>query len=198
VSRLVLASQSAARRALLQAAGLAFEAVVSGVDEGPLKDRLAAAGAGGDDIAEALAEAKALAISRMRPGDLVIGADQILEADGGLRDKPVDLADARARLRELRGTEHRLRTSVVAARNGEIVFRDSATPRLRMRDLTDREIDAYLDAVGDAALASVGAYMIEGPGLRLFDAVEGRHDAILGMPLLGLFAFLRTERILDW
>jgi septum formation protein len=190
---IVLASKSRSRAAVLAGAAVAFETEPSGVDEDELKRGLLAGGAGPRAVAERLGEAKALAVSARRPADLVIGADQTLDLGGALYDKPVDLAEARRHLAALRGREHALHGGIVAAEAGEVVWRTTETSRLWMRDFSDDFLEAYLDRGGEALLASVGAYQLEGEGAQLFERIEGDYFAILGLPLLPLLAFLRQR-----
>ncbi len=189
---IILASKSAARRAVLEGAGVAYEAVVSGVDEAVVKARMLTEGAGPRAIAEALAEAKALAVSRGRAG-CVIGADQTLDLNGALYDKAATLDEARARLGLLRGKAHRLHSAVVVATDGVVIWRETATAILTMRDFSDAFLDAYLATEGEAALGSVGCYRLEGLGAQLFEKIEGDYFAILGLPLLGLLDLLRAR-----
>ena len=188
----ILASQSAARRAVLTGAGVAHEATVSGVDEDVVKAGLLAQGAGPREVAEALAGLKALAVSALRPG-LVIGADQTLDLDGALYDKVGDVAAARDRLRLLRGRTHRLHSAVVVTRDGQTIWRETVSASLTMRDFSDGFLEAYLTAEGEAALGSVGCYRLEGPGAQLFSHIEGDYFAILGLPLMGLMDLLRRH-----
>jgi septum formation protein len=190
---IVLASKSAARRAVLEGAGVPFQAVDSGVDEDAVKQALMAEGAGPREVADVLAEQKARAVSRARPDDLVIGADQTLDLAGELHDKVADLATARARLKALRGRSHKLHSAVVLARGGEPVWREVASATLTMRDVSDEFLEAYLATEGEAALGSVGVYRLEGPGAQLFSKIEGDYFAILGLPLLGLLETLRRQ-----
>jgi septum formation protein len=192
---LVLASKSAARRAVLEGAGVPFEAVVSGVDEDAVKASLLAEGASPREVADALAELKAIKVSRSRP-DLVVGADQTLELDGQLYDKVETLEDARARLRLLSGRPHRLHSAVVVAKDGAPIWREVATATLTMREVSEAFLDTYLSAEGDAALGSVGCYRLEGMGAQLFSKIEGDYFAILGLPLLGLLDLLRRHGVL--
>jgi septum formation protein len=191
---LVLASKSAVRARLLAAAGVTFEAVDSGVDEAEAKAGLA--GHTPAEVAAALSEAKALSVSRARPGVTVIGADQTLEFDGRLFDKAVDLGEARARLLMLRGRSHRLHAGIAVARDGEVIWREAATSTLAMRRFTDDWLDGYLARNPGPALSSVGCYELEGEGAQLFDRIIGDYFAILGLPLLGLLGCLRKEGIL--
>lgn len=188
----ILASQSAARRVVLEGAGVAFEVQVTGVDEDAIKTSLLAQGASPRDIADALAERKAVVVSRSRPG-LVIGADQTLELEGALYDKAETLADARQRLQALRGKAHRLHSAVVVAKGGAPIWREVATATLTMRAFSDGFLDDYLAAEGNEALSSVGCYRLEGPGAQLFSRIEGDYFAILGLPLLGLLDLLRQH-----
>lgn len=189
--RLVLASGSAARRALLDAAGLIYEARPAAVDEDAVKRSAQAEGASPADAALLLAELKA---ARVRDDDaLVIGADQLLVCEGRWFDKPPDRAGARAHLEALRGRTHELVTAVTCMRGGQVVWHHVATPRLRMRALSDAFLDAYLDLEGDRVLGSVGAYRLEGPGIHLFDRIDGEQSAILGLPMLPLLGFLRQH-----
>lgn len=190
---LVLASKSAARRALLSAAGLEFEAVGSEVDEAAAKTRVQ--GEGGDPrrVAEVLAAAKAQAASARRPGALVVGADQTLEFEGALVDKAGDLTEARRRLRALAGRSHQLHSAAAVARDGEILWAEVGSARLVMRPFSDAFLDAYLERNARAALQSVGGYELEGEGVQLFERIDGDYFTILGLPLLPLLAFLRAQ-----
>ena len=194
-ARLILASTSGARRAVLDGAGVAFEAVRPGVDEDDAKAGLLAAGAAPRAVAEALAERKALAVSSHREG-LVIGADQTLEADGRLYDKAPDLEAARARLVELRGRTHQLHSAVAVAEGGAIVWAETVTATLTMRDFSDGFLDDYLAVEGQAALGSVGCYRLEGLGVQLFSAIDGDYFTILGLPLMGLLELLRSRGVI--
>ena len=192
-ARIVLASKSRSRAAVLAGAGVAFETEDSEVDEAALKAGLLAEGAGPRQVAERLGEAKALAVSARRPGDLVIGADQTLDLDGALYDKAADLAEARQHLAAMRGRGHALHGGIVAAEGGEVVWRTTETSRLWMRRFSDAFLDGYLARGGEALLASVGCYQLEGEGAQLFERIEGDYFAILGLPLLPLLAFLRDR-----
>ena len=191
---LVLASTSAARRAMLVAAGVLHEALAPHVDEDEVKASLRAAGAAPRAVADALAEAKAVKISRRLPGVLVLGADQVLALDDGtMLDKPGDRAGAAAQLRSLRGLEHRLISAAAIAENGTVVWRVADTATLTMRGFSDAWLEAYLDAEGDAIFGCVGSYRLEGLGVQLFARVRGDHFTILGLPLLAVLDYLRTR-----
>lgn len=197
---LVLASASVARRAVLEGAGLRFTALAAGVDEDMIKQAARAEGFAATETALLLADAKAERIARRQPEALVIGADQMLvaEIDGTecWFDKPPDLDAARGHLRALRGREHRLVTAILCWRHGRRVWQHVAEPRLRMRAVSDAFLEAYVAAEGESLLTSVGAYRLEGPGVQLFEAVEGEHAAVLGVPLLALLCFLRDHGVL--
>ena len=188
----ILASKSAARRAVLTGAGIGFEVQVSGVDEDALKDQLLAQGASVSQIAEALAEQKALKVSQTVPG-LVIGSDQTLDFEGRLYDKAETLEAARERLQTLRGKTHQLHSAVVVARAGEVIWREVVSSTLTMREFTDAFLESYLASEGPEALGSVGCYRLEGPGAQLFSKIEGDYFAILGLPLMGLLDLLRAH-----
>jgi len=193
---IVLASASSTRAALLRAAGVTFEVVSSGVDEGAVKTRMLRSDAIANEIAGELALAKALAVSASR-SDLVIGADQTLELDGELFDKVETLDDARERLRQLRGRTHTLHSAVALARNGETLWQAVTSPKLTMRAFSDTWLETYLATAGEAALNSVGCYNLEGPGAQLFAVIEGDYFSVLGLPLIELLAALRREAVLD-
>lgn len=195
--RLVLASASAARRAVLAAAGLSFDTETAAVDEAAIKESARAEGLSAGEAATVLAEAKATRVARRAGEDaLVIGADQILVLGDRWFDKPADAAEARAHLLALRGETHELATAVVCRRGGGRAWGHVETPRLTMRAFSDAFLDAYLQAEGDAVLSSVGAYRLEGLGAHLFAAVRGEHAAVLGLPLLPLLGFLRGHGVL--
>jgi septum formation protein len=191
---LLLASKSAARRALLEAAKLPFEILGVEVDERAVEAE--APEDGPDGVARRLAREKALAGSRLRPDALVIGADQTLALGSESFHKPADRDAARAQLARLAGRTHALHSAVALARDGEVVFDTVEAAHLTMRPLAPSSLDAYLDAAGDAVLGSVGGYQLEGLGIHLFERIEGAHSVILGLPLLPLLGFLRKESVL--
>lgn len=194
--RLVLASASTTRRALLDSAGLRFEAVPAAVDEAAIKEAAQAEGFPPADAALLLADAKASRVARRDPDALVIGCDQLLVCEGRWYDKPPDIAAARAQLLALRGRAHELVTAVVCHRHGGRIWQHVAVPRLVMREFSDEFLAAYLAIEGEAVLGSVGAYRLEATGAHLFTRLQGDHAAILGLPLLELLAFLRQHGIL--
>lgn len=191
---IILASQSAARQAMLQAAGVAFNALPAHVDEDGVMAALAAEDAAAMRVADVLAELKALKLSREHPGRLVLGADTIVEAaDGALLVKPETRARAEVQLRGLSATCHRLVSAAVIAENGTAVWRAAGEARLTMRPLSAGFISDYLDAEGAAALGCVGCYRIEGLGAQLFSRIEGDQFVIRGLPLLAVLDFLRRR-----
>ncbi|HTF72955.1 MAG TPA: Maf family protein [Bradyrhizobium sp.] len=193
-SPLILASQSRARQALLSNAGISFEAVTAEIDERAVQQASGLSAPG--EIASLLAREKALSVSVRQPGKFVIGADQTLALGERLFSKPAGRAQAAAQLRALAGRSHELHSAVAVARDGKILFEAAAIAGMTMRRLGEAEIDVYLDEAGDAVTSSVGAYQLEGLGVHLFERIEGDHFTILGLPLLPLLAFLRSERLL--
>ncbi len=195
-NRLILASKSKARAAVLKAAGLEFVQVGSGVDEDALKDGLRAEGATVAKQADLLAETKALKVSISHQG-IVLGCDQMLDLDGIGLDKVSTREEAAKTLRRLRGKTHILQGAIVACIEGAPVWRHLAQPRLRMRNFSDAFLERYLDEIGDAAFESVGCYQLEGLGSQLFDRIDGDYFSILGMPLLPLMQWLRDRGALQ-
>jgi septum formation protein len=191
---LILASQSSARKMLLANAGLEFEAVTADIDERGIQ--AASKLSNPREIGLLLAREKAKAVSANRPGSYVIGADQTLALGARLFNKPAGRAQAMTQLRDLAGNSHELNSAVAVAHDGRIVFEDVSVARMTMRQMTEAELSAYLDAAGDAVTTSVGAYQLEGLGIHLFERIEGDHFTILGLPLLPLLAFLRSERLI--
>ncbi|HMI14072.1 MAG TPA: Maf family protein [Bradyrhizobium sp.] len=193
-TRLILASQSRTRQALLANAGIGFEAVTAEIDERAVQQASGLAAPG--EIASLLAREKALSVSARQPGKFVIGADQTLALGDRLFSKPAGRAQAAEQLRALAGQRHELHSAVAVARDGKILFEAAAIAGMTMRRLGEAEIDVYLDEAGDVVTSSVGAYQLEGLGVHLFERIDGDHFTILGLPLLPLLAFLRSERLL--
>ena len=190
---LILASQSSARKMLLANAGLEFAAVTADIDERGIQS--ASALSDPREIALLLAREKAKAVSANYPGSYVIGADQTLALGDRLFNKPAGRPQALAQLRDLAGNSHELNSAVAVVHDGQIVFEDVSVARMTMREMTEDELSAYLDAAGDAVSTSVGAYQLESLGIHLFERIEGDHFTILGLPLLPLLAFMRRERL---
>jgi septum formation protein len=186
---LVLASRSEARAKILSGAGLGLE-----IRPAPIDERAVEAEAGRIDAmaaARLLARAKAQSVSAAMPGRLVLGADQTLALGATRFSKPANRAAAREQLQALRGQTHRLHSALALCRDGAVLFAHDASAQLTMRAFSDHYLDDYLDIAGDTALASVGAYQVEGPGIQLFERIEGDYFTILGLPLLPLLDFLR-------
>ncbi|MBR1164951.1 Maf family protein [Bradyrhizobium elkanii] len=192
--KLILASQSRARKMLLENAGLDFEALPADIDERAVQKNSGLAAPG--EIALLLAHEKALFVSRQRPGQYVVGADQTLALGQRMFSKPAGRAQAAEQLGLLAGQTHELHSAVSVARDGKVLFGDVSVARMTMRRLAAGEIESYLDHAGEAVTTSVGAYQLEGHGVHLFERIEGDHFTILGLPLLSLLAFLRAEKLL--
>lgn len=198
-SRIILASGSAIRREILDGAGLDYEVIVRPVDEAAIKEAMLAENSRLRDIADALAEAKAMRVSRQEPG-LVIGADQIMvmtneAGKDTLYDKPKDMSEVRTRLLSMRGKKHELVGAVVICENGFPVWRHISRTKLWVREFSEEFLDWYIETEGEALTKSVGAYRFEGPGSQLFEKVEGGFFAILGLDLLPVLDFLRTRGV---
>jgi septum formation protein len=193
--KLVLASQSASRRAMLTAAGVPFEARAARVDEDAAK--AAMAGARPRDLADALAELKAVKVSAADPVALVFGSDSLVALDDGrLLSKPESREEAAEHLHAMSGRRHELWSAAVIAEGGRPVWRHVEAARMHVRPLSAAFVDAYLDAEWPAIAGCVGCYRSEGPGVQLFARVEGSHFTVLGMPLLPVLDYLRIRGVL--
>ncbi|CAH1662817.1 7-methyl-GTP pyrophosphatase [Hyphomicrobiales bacterium] len=188
---LILASGSEARRDMLVAAGIPVEVLKPEIDERAVEHPLVEQGVPADQIAAALACAKALAVSHERPGRLVLAADQTLTCDGVSFHKPTDSFAAAEQIAALAGRTHELHAAFVLAKDGAPIAEGRETARMTMRPLDIEFIGTYVELVGPAVLSSVGGYQLEGLGVQLFEIVEGNHFTILGMPLLAVLAALR-------
>ncbi|PHR21769.1 MAG: septum formation protein Maf [Sphingopyxis sp.] len=196
-ARLILASKSKARLAMLTAAGVAVEAIAPNVDEDALKDGLKSEGVTARNLSDALAEAKAVRLSRRIGSGMVLGADQVLALDDGMMlDKPAEPADAIAHLKLLSGRKHKLFSAAVIAEQGNPVWRHIDVATLSMRPLSDSFIAQYVESEWDNIRHCVGCYEIEGRGAQLFSAITGSQFTIMGLPLLHLLDYLRVRAIL--
>lgn len=193
---LILASASASRRAMLEAAGITFDVIPATIDEVALTKARLANGEAPRAIARALAEAKALALSAAHPGRWVVGSDSMVSVAGRLFDKPRSRTEAAAHLLAFSKQEMLLDSSVVLARDSVVVDAASDDARLGVRSLSDAFIKQYLDAEWPAIAACVGCFRIEGRGVQLFETTIGSHFTILGLPLLPLLAMLRNHAVM--
>ena len=192
----VLASASSSRARILSGARVPFLAVPADIDESALKATLLKQNKTVQEVAQALAEAKAIHVSKVRPDALVLGADQVLDFGGELLSKCADLAAARNLLRRLRGRRHRLISALALAKAGKVIWTHSEAADLTMRPFSDAFLDAYLLAEGSAVLDGVGCYRLETMGAQLFERVEGDYFSILGLPLQPLLAELRLKGVI--
>ena len=195
---LILASKSQARGSLLRNAGLEFQSIAADIDERAAEQPLVDAGASPHDIAELLAEVKAMNVSERNPGALVIGADQTLGFGDKRFNKPADDAAARSQLLELAGQSHQLHSAVACVKDGQTLWRYVSTATLTMRPLSPEEVGRYMARVGDQVRSSVGCYQLEGLGVQLFEKIEGDYFTILGLPLLPLLTYLRDHQDLEF
>ncbi|AVO37843.1 Maf family protein [Pukyongiella litopenaei] len=197
VVQIVLASGSAVRARMLEAAAVPFDVIVPRVDEDMIRRSMIADGAGPRDVADGLAEAKARKISARFPGAMVIGCDQVAEFQGEILSKPVSPDDAIGQLRRMRGDRHRLFSAAVVYEAGAPVWRHVGVVRLVMRAFSDAYLQGYVDRNWDSIRHSVGAYKLEEEGVRLFSRIEGDHFHVLGLPLLELLGYLHLKGVID-
>ncbi|MFW7358546.1 MAG: Maf-like protein [Brucella sp.] len=195
--KLVLASKSPFRSALLKNAGIEFSTASANIDERAVEAPLYETGTTPEEVAQVLAEAKALDVSEKNPGAVVIGCDQTLSLGDEIFHKPADMEAARRQLLKFSGKTHQLNSAVVLVKDGKTLWRHVSIARMTMRDLDPGFVGRYLGRVGDVALSSVGAYQVEGPGIQLFEKIEGDYFTIVGLPLLPLLAELRKEKLID-
>ncbi len=195
--KLILASKSPFRSALLKNAGVEFSTASADIDERTVEAPLYETGATPEEVAQVLAEAKALDVSEKNPGAVVIGCDQTLSLGDEIFHKPADMEAARRQLLKFSGKTHQLNSAVVLVKDGKTLWRHVSIARMTMRDLDPGFVGRYLGRVGDVALSSVGAYQVEGPGIQLFEKIEGDYFTIVGLPLLPLLAELRKEKLID-
>lgn len=194
---LILASKSRSRIMLMTNAGLKFEAVPAEIDERAVEEPLLKSGLGPEDIAAVLAEAKALDVSERHPEALVIGSDQTLGLGDERFNKPETINNARRQLLRMRGRTHTLNSAIACTIAGETVWRHLSVAHLTMRDFSPEFVGRYIAAVGEDVLTSVGAYRLEGPGIQLFEKIDGDYFTILGLPLLPLLDFLRDQGVIE-
>ena len=193
---MILASSSRVRAKLLRDAGVEVTIVPAHVDEDALKESLLAESAPPRAIADALAELKAMRVSASHPGELVLGADQVLQFEDHLVSKSRDMAEARALLTRLRGKTHELHSALVLAKGGAAIWRHTGQARLTMRAFSDAFLDDYLASEGEDLLSGVGCYKLEGRGAQLFSRIDGDHSTILGLPLIPLLSALREQGVI--
>lgn len=195
--RLVLASGSASRRAMLEAAGVLFDVSPASVDEDAAKASLTQAGTSPRDMADALAELKAVKVSMREPQALVLGSDSLVVLDDGtVLDKPASREEAADHLRRMSGKRHRIYSAAVIAEGGRAAWREVDRADLFVRPLSEGFIERYLDAEWPAIAGCVGCFRIEGIGAQLFARIDGSQFTVLGMPLLPVLDYLRVRGVL--
>lgn len=199
-ANIMLASGSRARRDMLRASGIGFTVEPANVDEDAIRLAMTAGKTNSElehaDIAEILAAAKAESVSKLHPDAFVIGGDQVLAFEGAILTKPKDQKAARHQLASFRGKVHALHSAVALAHNGEVAWSTVETAEMHVRNFTDAFLDEYMTRAGRTVLDSVGAYLMEGLGIQLFDRIDGDYFTVLGMPLMPLLAELRARRII--
>jgi septum formation protein len=191
---LILASQSRARKMLLENAGMEFETIPADIDERSIEQASDLKEPG--EIAALLAREKALWVSSRKHGHYIVGADQTLALGDRVFTKPSGRVEAAAQLRALAGQTHELRSAVAVVRDGTVMFETTSVARMSMRTLSGDHIRSYLDEAGETVTTTVGAYQLEGLGVHLFERIEGDHFTILGLPLLPLLGYLRSQSLL--
>lgn len=196
-ARLILASNSASRKTLMSGARLDFTTQAAEIDERAIETEEAARGATAPEIATALARAKAIDVSRRNPDAHVIGSDQVLSLGDQLLHKPRDMTEAGKHIRAMSGQTHHLNCGVAIAHQGQAIWADVSIARMTMRPISEAFLQKYLAMAGEGILGSVGAYHFEGPGIQLFDRIEGDYFTILGLPMLTLLAGLRKLDLID-
>jgi septum formation protein len=195
--QITLASKSPFRAMILTNAGVPFRAEAANIDERSVEAPLFNSGATAEDVAQVLAEAKAVDVSARFPGETVVGSDQTLSLGDDVFHKPRDMDEARHHLLRLSGRTHRLNSAIAIARNGDTIWRHVSVARLTMRALSPEFIGRHLAGVGFAALQSVGAYQYEGRGIQLFEKIEGDYFTIVGLPILPLLTELRRLGVIN-
>jgi septum formation protein len=195
--RLILASKSGSRKSLMNGAGLSYDAISADIDERAVEEPLRIAGQSPSAIARALAEAKALWVSQRHPDAFVIGSDQTLSLDDRIFHKPRDMQDAADHIRAFSGRTHHLNCGVAIAQDGKVQWSDISTAAMSMRTVSEDFLARYLKMAGDGILLSVGAYHFEGPGIQLFNNIDGDYFTILGLPMLKLLDGLRSLGAID-
>ena len=195
--KLILASRSPIRAKLLQQSGIDFEAVTALVDEEMMKASMRAEQAPHRDIADKLAEIKAIKVSQKHPENFVLGCDQILSFNGEIFSKPKNKEELRDQLMALRSSRHELLSAAVIYQNAQPIWRFVGTARLTMRDFSETFLDNYIDQNWKSVENCVGGYQIEAEGIQLFQRVEGDYFSILGMPLLEILNFLTVRGVIQ-
>ena len=196
-AKLILASKSGSRRALMSGAGLVFDSRAAEIDERAVEARLSARYAKPTEVAVELAMAKARWVSEREPEAYVIGSDQVLSLGDRLFHKPLTMGEAGDHIRAMSGKTHYLNCGVAIAFRGEVIWSDISVAAMTMRTISPAFLQTYLDMAGEGILQSVGAYQFEGPGIQLFDTIEGDYFTILGLPMLQLLAGLRALGVID-
>jgi septum formation protein len=194
---IILASNSQFRAGLLKNAGVTFTTDSASIDERAIEKPLLAANLEPADIAQVLAEAKAVDVSTRNPNALIIGCDQTLSLDDVMYHKPADMVQARQHLLKFSGKTHQLNSAIALVFNQQTIWRHVSIANMSMRELSPEYIGLYLARAGKSVLGSVGVYQIEREGVQLFERIEGDYFTIIGLPLLPLLSELRNLDVID-
>ena len=191
--KIILASKSGVRKNILERNNFDCLVVPSNVDEDQVKDSLLAAGANPMLVSKNLAELKSIKVSNKHPDEMVLGADSVVSLNNQLLNKPKSREEALEILKKLNGSTHFLITSVCISKNGAMIWNLTDQSELKMKNLSNKELSAYLKKVSTDALLAYGVYQIEAGGLELFETVKGDRDSIMGLPIKQIIDYIKIN-----